>query len=158
MGRSARSRMHDPSVEPEPAALGLLVGNLQPLAPPDPFDPLVVDDPARLLRSSSGDLAIAVAAILAGQFDDVGGQPLFVFSAPRDLALRRAVLPERRAGPALGDMLQLWIERARCRRGGARGLEVSPGSLRRIILSSVRSETALRRRAFSVSRSFNRFT
>jgi hypothetical protein len=31
-------------------------------------------------------------------------EPLFVFTAPRCLALRRAVLPERRTGVALGDM------------------------------------------------------
>jgi len=49
------------------------------------------------------NLAIAVAAILPGQFDDVGGQPLVILTAPRDLALRRTVLPERRTGTALGD-------------------------------------------------------
>jgi hypothetical protein len=40
---------------------------------------------------------------LPRQFDDVGGEPLFVVAAPRRLALRRAVLAERRAGAALGD-------------------------------------------------------
>jgi hypothetical protein len=40
---------------------------------------------------------------LPGQLDDVGGQPRFVVAAPRRLALCRAVLPERRAGAALGD-------------------------------------------------------
>src|SRR5262249_1729463 len=33
--------------QPEPAALGLLMGNLQPLTLPDTLDPLVVDCPAR---------------------------------------------------------------------------------------------------------------
>jgi len=32
--------------KPKTAALGLSGGNLQPLAPPDALDPLVVDDPA----------------------------------------------------------------------------------------------------------------
>jgi len=41
---------------------------------------------------------------LPGKFDDVGGEPLFVCTAPRYLALRRAVLPERRTGATLGDM------------------------------------------------------
>ena len=50
-------------------------------------------------RSSAADPAIAVAAVLAGQRDDVGGQPLFVVSAPRHLALRRAMLPEHRGRP-----------------------------------------------------------
>ena len=30
--------------QPQPAAFGLFGGDLQPLPPPDPFDPLVVDD------------------------------------------------------------------------------------------------------------------
>ena len=42
--------------QPEPAALGLLMGNLQPLTLPDTLDPLVVDDPARLAQEL-GDLA-----------------------------------------------------------------------------------------------------
>ena len=36
--------------QPEPAALGLLMGNLQPLTLPDTLDPLVVDCPARLAQ------------------------------------------------------------------------------------------------------------
>jgi hypothetical protein len=39
---------------------------------------------------------------MPGQFDDVGGQPFLIVTAPRDLALRRAMLPERRAGSTLG--------------------------------------------------------
>jgi hypothetical protein len=35
-------------------------------------------------------------AIETSELNDVGGQPLFVFTAPRHLALRRAMLPERR--------------------------------------------------------------
>ena len=38
--------------------------DLQPLTPPDPLDPLVVDDPACLLQQP-GNLAIAVAAVFA---------------------------------------------------------------------------------------------
>jgi hypothetical protein len=33
-------------IQPQPRALGLPGGDLQPLASPDPFDPLVVDQPA----------------------------------------------------------------------------------------------------------------
>src|SRR3954467_13512893 len=49
-------------------------------------------------------LAIAIAAVLPGQCDGVGSEPLFVFTAPRYLALRRTVLSERRTGAPLGDM------------------------------------------------------
>jgi hypothetical protein len=49
-------------------------GHLEPLASPDPLD----DKPTRLPQQPGG-LAKAVAAILPGQCDDVGG-PLFVFA------------------------------------------------------------------------------
>jgi hypothetical protein len=90
-------------VKPQPAALGLLLCNLQPLASPDTFDPLVIDQPARIAQQCR-DLAVPVAAITTGEFDDVGGQPLFVFTAPRRPALCRAMLTERRASATLGDM------------------------------------------------------
>jgi hypothetical protein len=89
--------------EPQPASFWLFMGDLQPLPPPDPFHPPIADRPARLAQQG-GDLAIAVAAVLAGQFDHVGRQSFGIFSAPRDLALRRAVLPECRAGAALRDV------------------------------------------------------
>jgi hypothetical protein len=59
--------------QPEPAALGLLMGNLQPLASPDALDPLVVDYPARLAQQR-GDLAIAVAPALLGKLGYIGGE------------------------------------------------------------------------------------
>src|SRR6266480_3273454 len=89
--------------QPEPAALGLLVGILQPLTLPDTLDPLVVDDPARLAQEL-GDLAIAIAAVLPGKLDNIGCETLLVVTTARDLALRRAMLPERRTGATLGDM------------------------------------------------------
>ena len=89
--------------QPEPAPLGLLRWDLQPLASPDTLDPLVVDYPARLAQQL-GDLAIAVAAVLLGKLDNIGRQTLLVLTAARDLALRRAMLSERRTGATLGDM------------------------------------------------------
>jgi hypothetical protein len=89
--------------QPEPASFGLFIGDLQPLASPDALDPLVVDYSARLAQQSC-DLAIAVAAVLPGKLDSIGGETLLVLTAARDLALRRAMLPERRAGATLGDM------------------------------------------------------
>jgi hypothetical protein len=90
--------------QPEPAALGLLGRDLQPLAAPDPLHPLVVDHPARGRAQQLGDLAVAVAAVPPGELDDVGRELFLVVPAPRDLALRRAVLAEGRAGAALGDL------------------------------------------------------
>jgi hypothetical protein len=89
--------------QPEPASLGLFIGDLQPLASPDTLDPLVVDYPARLPQQF-GDLAIAVAAVLPGKLDNIGRETLLVVTTARDLALCRAMLPERRTGATLGDM------------------------------------------------------
>ena len=90
-------------MQPQPPAFGLLLGNLQPLTPPNPLNPLVIDLPPRPAQELR-DLAVAIAAIETGEFNDVVGQPLLVFTAPRHLALRRAMLPERRTSAALGDM------------------------------------------------------
>ena len=90
--------------QPKPAALGLFGRNLQPLSSPDPLDPLVVDDPPRRRPQQLRDLAIAVAAVLPGQLDDIGREPFLVVTTLARLALRRAMLPERRAGTTLGDL------------------------------------------------------
>ena len=87
--------------QPQPASFGLFGRNLQPLAPPDPFDPLVVDDPS-CIPQQLRDLAIAVAPILTSEFDDVGGEPLFIFSPGRNAPLRGTMLSEHPANPTLG--------------------------------------------------------
>ena len=89
--------------QPKPPAFCLLLWDLQPLPAPDPFDPLVVHKPTGVPQQGC-DLAVAVAAVLSGKFDDVGGQPLFVITALRHLALRRAMLTERRTSATLGDV------------------------------------------------------
>ena len=89
--------------QPQPAPFRLLHWNLQPLAPPDAGHPRHAHVPARLVQQSR-DPTIAVAAIGACQRDDIGGQPGLVGSSPRRLALRRAVLPERRTGTTLGHL------------------------------------------------------
>src|SRR5262249_40553117 len=81
--------------QPQPGALGLPGGDLQPLVSPDPLDPLVVDQPTGPAQQF-GDLAIA--AVLPGQLDDVGSQPRFILTALRVLALPRVMLAERRTG------------------------------------------------------------
>ena len=103
------------------------------------------------------DLAIAIAAILARQLDEIGGELLFVLFAPRRFALGRAVLTERAAGATLGDgqhgpdVLDTGAP--------TRGAQKFPRAAScRISLSSVRSAIALRRRWFSVSSAFMRLT
>ena len=63
----------------------------------------VVDCPARLAQQF-GDLAIAITAVLPSKLDNIGGETLLALTTARDLALCRAMLPERRAGATLGDM------------------------------------------------------
>jgi hypothetical protein len=67
------------------------------------LDPLVVDCPARLAQQF-GDLAVAIAAVLPSKLDNIGGETLLVLTTARDLALCRAMLPERRTGATRGDM------------------------------------------------------
>ena len=71
------------------------------LASTDPFDPLVITDPARRASKQRRNLPIAISAILVGKFDDVGGQPLLVVPSRRNKTLGGAVLSEDQADPAL---------------------------------------------------------
>jgi hypothetical protein len=71
--------------QPEPSTLGLLGGNLQPLASPDPFHPLVVDQPTCPAQQRA-DLAVAVAAIATRQLDEIGSECRLILTAPRRLA------------------------------------------------------------------------
>ena len=82
--------------------LGCFWGTLSP-SRRQILNPPVTDRPTGLAQQGR-NLAIAIAAILARQLGDIGRQPFGILSAPLDLALRRAVLPERRTGAALGDM------------------------------------------------------
>ena len=97
MGRSGRRRMHDPSFSHRRPFFGCLCGTFSPSRRQIRSTPLHVHRPARVAEQR-GDPAIAVAAVLAGERDDVGGQRLFVRSAPRHLPLRRAMLPQHAAG------------------------------------------------------------
>src|SRR5262245_16914719 len=108
MVRSLRSKPNAGAVgQPKPASFRLPAWNLQPLAPPDASHPRYAHIPAGLVQQGS-DPPVAVTAIGAGQSDDIGRQPGIVGPPPRHLALRRAVLSERRTGTALG-YLQLTL-------------------------------------------------
>ena len=87
-------------IQPNPTFLGLLLWDLQPFLPPDPFDPLMVHMPAAVVQQPS-DHAIPIAAELFGQRGDVLGQPCLVRQTTGHLALRRAMLTQCAANPAL---------------------------------------------------------
>jgi hypothetical protein len=143
--------------DPEAALPGLFGGNRQPFAPPGPLDPLVVDDPGGLAAQQLGDLAVAVAPVLAHQLDDVGGELRLIVTAERDPALGGAMLTEHPADSTLGD-LKLRAHVVDAGAAARRAQKFPLAASARIILSSVRSETARRSRAFSASRSLSRFT
>jgi hypothetical protein len=90
-----------PVVEPEPPPLGLFRGHLQPLAPPEPLHPLVVDREA-LGPQQRRDPPVAVAAEPAGQLDHPRRKPQLVVGHGRRPPLGRAALPQDLARPALG--------------------------------------------------------
>jgi hypothetical protein len=141
----------------QPTAFGLPGRDIQPLAPPDPLDPLVIDDPARRATQQLDDLAIAKAAVLAGEFDEVGRELRLVVAAPRDLSLGRAMLRKHAADPPLGQ-LQLTTNMLGAGQA-ARGAQKFPRAASfRMSLSSVRSDSARQSRLFCASNSFSCFT
>lgn len=85
--RSARSRRHEPSFNQSRFLFGCLGRNLQPFTSPDSFDALVIDEQAGMPQQFYNP-AIAIAAVVTGERDDVGCKPGFIFSAARRLALR----------------------------------------------------------------------
>ena len=89
-------------IEPEPAPLGLLLGNLQPLPPPDALNPLGVHMPA-FGPQQRCNASIAVSAILHRQADDRSRQCRFVISATRTPTLGRAMLANDQASPSFRD-------------------------------------------------------
>jgi hypothetical protein len=90
-----------PVGQPQAAAFRLLLWDLETFTAPDPLHPLIVHQPAGIAQQRR-DLPVAIAAVLPGKCDDVGGEPLLVVAALRRLALRRTVLAERRTGATLG--------------------------------------------------------
>ncbi len=127
---------------------------LQPLEPPQALDPLVVDLPAGLTQQGR-DPAIAVATVLARQLDHVRDKPFLVCAASWHVALGRAILTQNTTGTTLGypELITDMVNTLAAARGAQK---FSRAASARICLSSVRSETARRRRSFSFSNSFRR--
>ncbi len=127
-------------VQPQPPALRLLVRHFQPLPSPDALDPLDVHDPASLMQHRR-DAAIAVAAILESKRRDVSGQRRLIIRGLGDFALCGTMLTENQACPTLGHLQFIDdMVHASAATGGAQKFPLAASA--RIILSSVRSETA----------------
>ena len=137
------------------APLGWFGRDFKPLASPDPFDPLVIDDPDRRASKQRRNLPIFLSAILAGKYDDVGGQLFLVVSSRRNKPLGGSVLSEHQADPALG-YFQFGSYMLNARAATRRACELSRAASARAILSSGRSDTARKRRGFAASSSLIR--
>ncbi len=87
-------------VEPQATARLLLLRNLQPFASPDAFHSILAHLPAIAIEQCR-DAPIAVASILAGQYDYRFGQRVFVLAVYRLVALRAAWLIHQLARPTL---------------------------------------------------------
>ncbi len=106
-----------PIGQPEPPVLWLLCRGLQALEPPDPLDPLVIDDPAGGRTQKLRDLPpygdckqspagqwIAIPTVLANQYRHIVDERLLVIRPLGTSALRRAMLSENTADPPLGQL------------------------------------------------------
>ena len=80
----------------------MLFRSLQPLTPPDAFNPLVVNLPARRPQHL-GDPAVAEPPELADQLDNVRDQRGFIVWRRGYLTLRGPVLTKDPAGTAFRD-------------------------------------------------------
>ncbi len=87
-------------VEPETAPFWLFLWHFQPFPPPDAIDPLDVDMPTSGNKHLA-DAAIAVAAVLRGQPDDIGRQGGLVIANLEMPSLRRARLTNDQARATL---------------------------------------------------------
>src|SRR5918997_1210048 len=143
-------------VEPQPPTLGLPPWYLESFLPPDPFHPLVVHRPARHPQQRR-DPPVAVPPVDLGQGDDFRPQRRLVVGHARRLALRRPVLIQHPAGKPLRDAQPCrdMLDAGPTTRGAQK---LPDAASLRITFSSVRSATAWRRRAFSASSCFSRFT
>ena len=83
-------------IQPEPPLLRLGLRHFEPLQTPDAFDPSGVHRPAGRLQQCR-DPAVAIAAVLRGERDDVGGEGRIIGATLRRFSLGRAMLPQHAA-------------------------------------------------------------
>jgi len=87
-------------IQPQPAALWLFHWDFEPFTAPDAIDTLLIHMPA-VSPKQFRDPAIAISAELSGEPDDRFCQRGLVTTRCPRLALRRAMLTDHAASPAL---------------------------------------------------------
>ena len=157
MVRPLRSKTDTGTViKPETATFALLGWNLKPFTFPDALNPLVVHMPTRLIEQRR-NRPIAIAAILLCQLDDISRQAILISLTMGSLPLRRSILTECAAGSPFGYAKGL-TDVVDASATARRAQKFPRAASVRIILSSVRSDTARRSRPFSFSSSLSRFS
>ena len=89
-----------PVGQPKPTLLWLFLWDFQPLPSPDSFYALMIYVPSAVVQHARNH-AIAVSPELFCQHDNILGQPFFIKQAAGHFALRRTMLAECAANPAL---------------------------------------------------------
>ena len=142
-------------IQPQTAAFWLSHRHFQALAPPDPSNALVVHMPASVLEQLRDPL-VAVAPVPGRQLDDRKGQRVLIVAALRLSPLRRSMLLQNTAGPALryAEPAAGMVDELTLARGPYQFPEAASF---KIALSSSASARRRFSRAFSFSRSFRRF-
>jgi len=98
---SLRPQSHaGPIVQPKPTLLGLFLWDFKPLPSPNSFYALMIYVPAAIIQHARNH-TIAVSSEIFGQRDNILGQPFFIRQTTWHLALRRTMLAEYAANPAL---------------------------------------------------------
>ncbi len=156
--------MHDPSPSQSLRRFCCFAG-FQPLLSPDPFHPLAVHPPA-FSPQKSRNTAVAVPPVLTGHPYDLLHEPWLVVGNTHPPALRVPRLPQHPVCPTFGHhvtaervthMLDRLAPLRRAQKLGCARLRQPDAASRRIALSNSASARRRFKRAFSFSRSFNRF-
>ena len=121
LGRSGRSRTQEPSFNHRRPFFGCLLGTFSPSSR-HALDALDVHLPTSGPQHR-GDPAVALAAVLGRQRDDIRGERRVVVTPARRLALRGTVLPQYAARHPLGHVeLRHDVSDAAATAGGAQKL------------------------------------
>ena len=142
-------------VHPEPFSFWLFLRDSQPPSSPDSLHTLV-DHIAARSSKKRGDSSVPVTSILARQLDDGPCQRVLIISHLRNVLLRRSVLSEDVTRSPLGHP-ETFRHSSDAPTVAFEAQKFPLAASWRIILSSVRSETALRSREFSFFNSLSRF-
>ena len=140
-------------IEPEPPLLWLFHWHFKPLASPQAFHTFVIHLPACISQQSSNS-AVAISTVLACQLNHIRDQAFFVCPSAWQSALCGSMLAQNATNPSFRnlELTTHMIDTGSPTRGAQKFPDAASF---KISLSSVRSETARRRRSFSFCSRFS---